>query len=60
MEGALQGAPPLPFCLESALVDLELEMGPMRKMPQLGDCACPRPARGDQPCRRFGGTSSRS
>ena len=48
MEGVLQGAPPLLFCLESAPADLELEMGPMRKMPQLGEsafpCPCPRGA----------------
>ena len=50
MEGVLQGAPPLSFCLESAAVDLELKMGPMRKMPQLGESAFPYPYhRGSNP-----------
>jgi hypothetical protein len=36
---ALQGAPPPSFCLESAPVDLGFEIGPMRKMPHMGESA---------------------
>ena len=36
----------LPFCLESAPVDWELEIGPMRKVPQLGESALPSSALG--------------
>ena len=45
-KGALPGASPLPFCLESAPVDWELEIGPMRKMPQLRESALPETALG--------------